>query len=324
MQAVSKHTLSPSPSSSCSSSIADNKSSNELRSWTISTTDLKSDNKNLDTSRASLKNRNNRSSHSDLDGNISDSSHHAQSHKKGGLAFDYILDGGDNKNSKCPVNNKSPSQRLTPANLSRHRSVARSTNISNDVNSSYSSKTSQNTNKTSGTLSTQRPLTSSSRSSNQSVNRNYSSRRSSRDDYERSSITNVSSGYTTPKSTVSLGAKIKAKATDINVSSPAQGGNTPRTNVRRRASDNSLQPTKSSYSSVTSNNSSGVSPYTNRTLYLRQQSSKAKRESLDSNNNNSPYGSSTYFDPSTKKPLNGILKKTTSVAPNNRWLPLFF
>lgn len=316
MENVSKHTLSPSPSSSCSSSIADNKSSNELRSWTISTSDLKSDkpeDKSLETSRASVKNRNNRNSCSDLDGNISDSSNHTQSQKKGGMAFDYILDG--DKKLNYPVN-KSQTQRLTSANLSRHRSVARSTNLSNDANSSYNS--SKNTNKTSNTSSTQRPLTSS-RSSNQSVNRNYN-RRSSRDDYERSSVTISSSGYTTPKnSAVSLGAKIKSKATDSNVNSPAQGGNTPRSSVRRRASDNSLQPTKSSYSSVTSSNNSTVSPYTNRTLYLRQQSSKAKRESLDSNNN-SPYGSNIYYDPSVKtKPLNGILKKTTSsVAPNNR------
>ena len=115
----------------------------------------------------------------------------------------------------------------------------------------------------------------------------------------------------TPKSGFSLGAKIQSKATEVQ----------PRTPVRRRGSDNSLLPANfvnnvSSPTSTPSPASSLASPYTNRTLFLRQQSARAKRDSLEN---------STVTEGGLSKktgPLNGILKKPATSLVNKDTKPL--
>jgi trimeric autotransporter adhesin len=80
-------------------------------------------------------------------------------------------------------------------------------------------------------------------------------------------------------------------------------------NVSRRASENSMSQSTIGISSktttaapVANNNSISTSQYANRTLYLRQQSAKAKRDSLERPRNEQVNG------------INGILKKNTNTS----------
>lgn len=249
--------LSPSSSSSCSSSTMSIEKT-DRRSWTIPTTG--DDNCDSDTSTGV----------------------HMEKRGNGGMAFEFIMNDDSNKNS--PVTKPSKPTRLTSANLARHRSAAARDN----PNSHQQQKPNQLQN--SSSFSTASSNKTASRSKHASITRNYNRNVSRSDDVETG--TNVS-GSVTQKSGTSLGAKIQARAS---TGQPTKSGETRRASVSRRASDNSFQSMNSSVNSATSNNSSSMaSPYTNRTLYLRQQSALAKRDSLNNSND--------------KKPLNGILKK---------------
>jgi len=272
----------------------------DLRSWTIPSNNSQDE---LQTTRATVNSRNgkknpiknsNNSSYSEDEkqSNASGDSHlHSQRRGNGGLAFDYIL--SDEKSSIGSVNSRpSQQQMLTKANVQRHRSATRNTNLSFNTQQKTNS---QSSNKTASSTS----RAPSSRSNHQSITRNldHNKVRKQSEDIE-SNVTNLTE-FATPKSSISLGARIAAKANENN-----SDDGTPRTPARRRASDNCAQPSvTSSVNSSTSNaNNSFASPYTNRTLFLRQQSALAKRESLNSDSKK------------MSVPLNGILKKPTTAA----------
>lgn len=133
----------------------------------------------------------------------------------------------------------------------------------------------------------------------------HRNQRSYQDDIN-SSLTNTSP-LNTPKSGLSLGAKIQSKAKENAQEQPQQ--------IKRRSSEVGLNPAPTSSPSTTTQ-------YTNRTLYLRQQTAKAKRDSLekrsidlesaDSSPSHQPKTTPQKLKPTP--PSNGILKKTNSTA----------
>jgi len=235
----SKHTLSPS-SSSCSSSTTMS-IEKDPRSWTIPSN---TDDSQQQTTRATIVNAyhsnskpanshdNSSYSEDEKQSNASSENHlHSQRRGNGGLAFDYILSDERGPAASRP----SQPQRLTSANIQRHRSATRNSNAGFN---SQQNTPSQVTNKTSSSTSSR---AASSRSNHQSITHNFGHKDG--EDSE-SNVTNLTE-FATPKSSMSLGARIAAKASGNNSesSSPTKSNeSTPRTPVRRRASDNSVQP----------------------------------------------------------------------------------
>ena len=201
----------------------------------------------------------------------------------GGLAFEFLID--EQKLNRTPPNIKSATILKTKKNSTN--SEQNKTRDSLDDESLCSQSCCQ-----SDRQSTSRTM------DNHSITRNFLSRRHhlAKDD-NQSNVSNVTSNSSTigsPKSALSLGAKIQIKAKE-NSSNNNNNISNPNSPIKKQAS----------------NDDSHLSQYTNRALQLRQLSSKAKLDSHNPNLNKKQTSSSS------SKSI-GINRKSTVSAASSR------
>jgi len=213
-----------------------------------------------------------------------------QSKTNGGMAFDFILD-----NNNSPVIYRNKPTPLSSSNINSHNN----SHTYYDNDESLASNTSNSISASSG-FNHLRRLKSSADSTTTG-----------------SAITSI----TTPKSGLSLGAKIQTKAKE-NLFNTNNNNNTrdlaakQRQSLRRSSDNSSLLITNTNNSNSTSQN---PSQYTNRTLMLRQQTAKARRNSdnkLTSDQDLSPPNSIIQSNMKQKPTLNGVLKKSDTNGSN--------
>lgn len=122
--------------------------------------------------------------------------------------------------------------------------------------------------------------------------------------------TAINSPKSNATSALSLGAKIQTKAKENQVEQSPPQAMSSSSSSRRRSSETGLMQTNLAMTPPT------PVQYTNRTLFLRQQTAKAKRNSLEKSqvrsSNDSNDSNSYRITSSSKTTTNGILKKPTT------------
>ena len=233
----------------------------------------------------------------------------------GGMAFDIPT-----KNTNSVTLSAAVIQKLTTTGSTRSASVAAYRNgigekksPTNDefVGSEGQASTSRSSNSSNMTLMRKFELQKLERRQAGKRDKNNNNNNSNNDDDQFSTVSTNLSQMNSAKSGVSLGAKIQTKAKE-NV-------------IERRSSE--------ANTSLPSATASSPSPYTNRTLYLRQQAAAAKRESLERRGvgNNAEQVSSSWqqtngavkplnksVTPLSRTPLSITTKRSSSKAAESR------